>query len=179
MLVADRAVHLLILMPMRAKPVLTILLLLTMAVGHTQTPSPLCAELDFYWNQLATDCKGIAGSLISTVKEYRTRRVLTGMLRGQCSGSQPYTNDFVKFYSSLLTPAQADSAWQQWRYAFLSCFTTGGWAKLADAELDPTMRQMRWENRQPHHSQVVILEEKPDADLEGLVITVELIRTAF
>ncbi|TAD82787.1 MAG: hypothetical protein EAY75_15900 [Bacteroidetes bacterium] len=165
--------------PLRITLSLALLFWLAGTTSQAQTAPAICAELDFYWHQLSVDCKGIAGTFISTVKEYRTRQAMTGMQRGQCSGKLPYSNDFVKFYSVLRGPQQADSAWLQWRNQLATCFAPAPWVKLTDAQVAPAMRQIRWQCRQTNYTRVVILEEIPDADTDAVVITLEMIRVVL
>ena len=150
-----------------------------LGVGHLSAQENSCDEIPYYLSQLSVNCKGIAGKLVAPVKEFRTKKVLPGMSYGQCSGSFAYTNPFIKFYSQLLPESASEAKWNAWREALVSCLIQNKWTIISDVTLAINMRNIRWELPEKGFRYIIILEEKPDPDNEGTIITVELIRTVF
>jgi hypothetical protein len=138
----------------------------------------LCSDLDFFISQLNVKCRGIAGRLIPPIKEHVCTRVLSGLSRGTCSGSQTYTSTFIKFYSSNLPEAAANEKFEKLKENLSDCMKDKGWEKVNETNIDENNHIIRWQSEMASNTRALILQQKPiedstDADL--YIITVELV----
>jgi len=135
----------------------------------------MCEDIEFYFQQLSVNCKNISGKLIPAVKEHATTKVIAGMDHGQCSGTQAYTNDFVKFYSKKFdTPAAADSLYQTFKKQLTDCAVADGYIIQSQAVLDEADKIIRWNKTINKQNKTIVLELKPAPD-GGFLVTLEFI----
>ena len=135
----------------------------------------LCNEVSYYFQQLSINCRNIAGRVIPAVKEHVTTRVIKGMRNGQCSGTQAYSNEFVKFYSQkFATPEAADSLFQQFKTQLAACLKADGFSLESQADIDDGDKIIRWGKSIAKNTKTIVLDLKPDPN-GGFVVTLEMI----
>lgn len=150
-------------------------LLLVSFVFVNLNAQSFCEEVSYYFQQLTVNCRNMAGRVIPAVKEHVTTRIITGMHHGQCSGIQPYTNEFVKFYSKNFGgPELADSLFQQFKTQLAACLKADGFTIESQANMDDGDKMIRWGKNILKTTKTLILDLKPGPD-GGFVVTLEMI----